>query len=170
MFETLIYNNMFMAFLPDLILGIVIFLVFYFAGSIARRIIAKIGSTGKVGRQNVYLFLASSTRIGLIVFGLITSLGTMGIDITALVTGLGLTSLAIGLALKDAVTNLLNGILILLYEPFKQGDKVSIGGKASGVIGEINLRYTQVIDEAENKEHLVPNSIANSQIITREMK
>ncbi|KKK88338.1 hypothetical protein LCGC14_2744150, partial [marine sediment metagenome] len=82
-----------------------------------------------------------------------------GVDITPLIAGLGLSGLAIGLALKDAVTNLINGILILVYQPFKQGDFVKIGN-AKGTVGEINLRYIQIIDNETGNEFLVPNSQA----------
>ncbi len=157
MFET--YTVMMVEFLPDLVLALVIFLVFYILGKVLSKLVLRAGKTGKLGRENVYQLLASVAKFGAIIFGLLTSLGTIGVDITPLIAGLGLSGLAIGLALKDAVTNLINGILILVYQPFKQGDVIKIGN-AKGTVGEINLRYIQIIDEETGNEYLVPNSQA----------
>ena len=58
-----------------------------------------------------------------IAIGLVTGFGTMGIDVSALIAGLGLSGFALGFALRDAVSNLIAGVLILLYRPFSYGDK-----------------------------------------------
>lgn len=91
----------------------------------------------------------------LVVLGLITALGTRGVNITGIVAGLGLTSFALGFALKDSISNLLAGVLILLYRPFEVGDRIDVGG-LSGIVMHVNLRYTEMESEAERV--LVPNS------------
>ena len=48
---------------------------------------------------------------------------------------------ALGFALRDAVSNLIAGVLILLYQPFGYGDKITVGGN-SGTVTGINFRYT----------------------------
>ena len=103
------------------------------------------------------LFLISRiVKIGLIVFGIITSLGTFGINISAMVAGLGLTGFALGFALKDVVSNLIAGSIILLHRPFKLNDEISIVGHEGKVI-KIDLRYTTI--ESDDKKILIPNSI-----------
>ena len=157
MFDT--YIDMLVGFLPNLGLSLAIFLAFYVLGRFLSNLVLRAGKTGKLGRENVYHLLASVAKFGSIIFGVLIALGTVGVDITPLIAGLGLSGLAIGLALKDAVTNLINGILILVYQPFKQGDVVKIGN-AKGTVGEINLRYIQIIDDETGNEFLVPNSQA----------
>lgn len=157
MFE--LYTAAILAFLPDLALALAIFAAFYIMSRVFVKLIMKAGSTGKLGRENVYQLLASTARVVTLILGILTSLSTIGIDMTPLIAGLGLSGLAISLALKDAVTNLINGILILFYQPFVQGDTIQIG-KAKGVVGEINLRFVQLIDEETGAEFLVPNSQA----------
>lgn len=157
MFET--YIALAIELLPHLALALVIFIAFYILGKILSSLILRAGKTGKLARENVCQLLASVAKNGCIVFGLLTALGTAGVNITPLIAGLGLSGLAIGLALKDAVTNLINGILILFYQPFKQGDVIKIGN-AKGTVGEINLRYIQIIDNETGNEYLVPNSQA----------
>ena len=46
------------------------------------------------------------------IFGFVTALGSVGVDVSALVAGLGLTGFALGFALKDTISNLLSGVLI----------------------------------------------------------
>ncbi len=89
----------------------------------------------------------------------------MGVDVSALVAGLGLTGFALGFALRDAVSNLLAGILIILYQPFRPGDRIEVAGSAGTVVG-VNLRYT-VLD-AGDRRILVPNSTLFSNSVTVE--
>lgn len=56
--------------------------------------------------------------------GLVTALGTAGVNVSALVTSLGLVGFALGFALKDALSNIISGILLLLYRPFSVGDVI----------------------------------------------
>lgn len=157
MFEE--YTALLITFLPNMLVAVVIFVVVYFVSKIVSATILKIGKTGRLGRSNIYYLLAKVVKISVIILGLLISLGTVGIDITPLIAGIGLSGLALGLALKDSLTNLLTGILILIYKPFEEGDIIKIGG-SKGTVGEINLRYIQLIDEENNREFLVPNSLA----------
>ena len=79
----------------------------------------------------------------------------MGVNVSALVAGLGLTGFALGFALRDALSNMLSGVLILVYRPFKNGDWISVAG-CEGKVAEINLRYTVI--KKENDTYLIPNS------------
>jgi small-conductance mechanosensitive channel len=99
--------------------------------------------------------LASVARISLLGLGLVTALGTLGVNIMGIVAGLGLTGFALGFALKDSIANLLAGVLILLYRPFDVGDTIDVSGFAGKVI-TVNLRYTEL--DAGAQLVLVPNS------------
>jgi len=79
--------------------------------------------------------------VALIIFGFITAPGTLGVNISALVAGLGLTGFALGFAFRDALPNVLAGIMILFYHPFRRGDRVVITG-LEGQVTAIDLRYT----------------------------
>jgi small-conductance mechanosensitive channel len=101
------------------------------------------------------MLLARAIRVSLIIFGFVTALGTLGVDISALVAGLGLTGFALGFALKDTISNLLSGILILLYRPFEVGSRIYVAGN-EGIVVSIDLRYTELA--FENKKILIPNA------------
>ncbi|MFA7098279.1 MAG: mechanosensitive ion channel domain-containing protein, partial [Gammaproteobacteria bacterium] len=92
----------------------------------------------------------------LIAVGAITALGTLGVNVAAMVAGLGLTGFALGFALKDMLSNLLAGVLILAYRPFRRGDRIAVAGFEGTVIG-IDLRYT--ILQGEQRQFLIPNSV-----------
>jgi small conductance mechanosensitive channel len=134
--------------------AIVIFLVFLVLAKGMRRIITKSTERLQLDR-NLILLLARTSSITLIIFGFITALGTLGINVSALVAGLGLTGFAVGFALKDTISNLISGVLILLYRPFETGNRIKILGY-EGVVVSIDLRYTEL--EADGNKILIPNS------------
>ncbi len=139
---------------PRLIGVVVIFIVFFILAKIAKRII-----TGAAERLkfdgNLTLLLSRTSSITLIIFGFVTALGTLGINVSALVAGLGLTGFALGFALKDTISNLLSGVLILLYRPFETGNRIKISGY-EGTVVSIDLRYTEL--DSEGNKVLIPNS------------
>lgn len=99
--------------------------------------------------------LASVAHVSLNALGVITALGTLGVNITGIVAGLGLTGFALGFALKDSISNLLAGVMILLYRPFEVGDRIDVSG-LSGTVVHVDLRYTELDNDKERV--LVPNS------------
>jgi len=133
---------------------IIVFLVFFILAKIIKRIITKNAERLKLDR-NLTSLLARTSSIAFIIFGIITALGTLGVNVSALVAGIGLTGFAIGFALKDTISNLLSGVLILLYRPFEIGNRIKISGY-EGVVVSIDMRYTEL--DAEGNKILIPNS------------
>ena len=87
----------------------------------------------------------------------------MGINVSALVAGLGLTGFAVGFALKDVLSNFLAGVLILLYRPFRLNHYIAVAG-SEGIVTEIDLRYTTL--QKERQKFLIPNSVLFTNSIT----
>jgi len=133
---------------------IVVIIIFYILSKIIKKAIAK-GSQRLNFDSHLTSLFARSSSVTIIIFGLITALGTIGINVTALVAGLGLTGFALGFALKDTISNLLSGILILLYQPFKIGNRIKIAGYEGDVVC-IDLRYTEL--NSDGNKVLIPNS------------
>lgn len=133
---------------------VMIILVFYILSKIIKNAIIKSSERLKLDSHLTSL-LARTSGITFIIFGFITALGTLGVNVSALVAGLGLTGFALGFALKDTISNLLSGILILLYKPFNIGNNIKISGY-EGVVVAIDLRYTE-LDSKGNKV-LIPDS------------
>ena len=133
--------------------SLVIFLGFYFGGKIISSILLN-KFIKKISPELIKL-LGQIINYTSIIIGLITTLSYLGIDVSAMIASLGLTGFALGFALKDILSNVISGILILIYKPFKINDTILID-KYEGEVIEINLRYTTVLQE--NKSVLVPNS------------
>jgi small conductance mechanosensitive channel len=142
------------AFAPRAFSALLVLAGFHMAGRIASGVLQRLGAVRAVDPDLVRL-LSRAARITALAFGLVTALGTLGVDVNALVAGLGLTGFALGFALRDIIANTLAGILVLVYKPFRRGDHLSVAG-SDGVITQIDLRYTVLtVDDATRV--LVPN-------------
>jgi small-conductance mechanosensitive channel len=141
-------------FLGRLTSSLIILGIFWLAGKAVQRVIHRLCQARAVKQDLVY-FLAGSAKGALLAIGLVTALGTMGVDVTALVASLGLVGFALGFALKDMISNALAGVLILLYKPFARGDRITIDSN-QGTIAEINLHYTVLSNE--DTRILIPNA------------
>lgn len=120
----------------------------------------------KRSRLNVTLhaFILSSIKIVCYVFVIIIALSILGIPTTSLITAIGTAGVAIGLALKDSLSNFASGVLILANAPFKVGDYVDLGSQ-SGVVMEIGLMNT-ILKTLDNRHIVLPNNtVTNGTVI-----
>lgn len=100
----------------------------------------------------------------IIAIGLIVAIDALGFEPQTVVTGLGLTGLALGFALKDIISNFVSGVLILSLRPFDLGDQIAVGA-TEGTVERIELRATQ-IRTYDGRIALVPNAeVFTSRII-----
>ena len=151
--------------LPGMVAGLAVIVVFVLLASLARALFRRLIDRVPRDKQPLVELAGGTARYALIVVGLIMGLGTMGVDVTALVAGLGLTGFALGFALRDAVSNLLAGVLIIFYQPFRMGDTITVSGRTGTVVG-INFRYTVLA--MEGKQALVPNNAMFSNTVVVE--
>jgi len=106
-------------------------------------------------QRDIATALGQALKMVALAFGVVTALGTSGFNVTGLVAGLGLTGFALGFALKDVLSNVVAGAIILVYRPFQIDDHVSVAG-FEGAVAEIDMRYTTL--RSEDRRILVPNS------------
>jgi small-conductance mechanosensitive channel len=107
----------------------------------------------------VFLFLVGSA--------LIVILKHFNYDIFSLVTALGIGSLAIGLAAKDTLANMISGFTIMLDRPFRIGDRIQLVGGQTGDVADIGLRSTK-IKTLDNQLLIIPNSDLCNTILTNQ--
>lgn len=88
--------------------------------------------------------------------GLVLAVSALGFEPETVVTGLGLTSLALGFALKDVLSNFVAGVLLLAQRPFRIGDQIVVGD-VEGSVERIRLRATS-IRTYDGRLVLVPNA------------
>ena len=141
-------------FIPRLVIGLVIFLIFWIISRILRRVIHRVGKDTQLPEE-VCSLAADVVGLTAVGFGAITALGTMGIDVGAMIAGLGLTGFALAFALQDIVSSTLAGIMLLIFHPFSVGNRIKVGGN-EGIVSDINLRYTKL--DNEGNAILIPNS------------
>lgn len=104
-------------------------------------------------------FLLSIIRVICYTLVFITAAAIVGIEVTSFVTILGTASLAIGLALQGALSNLAGGVLILLLKPFELGDYIIENNKNNeGTVISIDIFYTRLLTH-DNKVVVIPNGI-----------
>ena len=100
------------------------------------------------------------------IVGVTILLSYFGVNVTSLTAALGIGGLAISLAAKDTVSDAISGLIILVDQPFRVGDRIEIQGAGTwGDVTEIGLRTTR-IRTRDNRMVIVPNSIiGNNQVI-----
>jgi len=140
---------------PNILFGSIIFISFWvFSKTIQYGVKNLLKATNP--ETDVSNVIASIIKNLIVIIGLITAFGTVGINVSAIVAGLGLTGFAFGFAFKDMLSSFISGIMIFIYQPFRLGDTIAVDGKEGKVI-DINLRYVTL--EGESSRMLIPNSL-----------
>lgn len=150
--QTLISNSSTIAI--KLLLAVVIFVVGNWLGkrlvNVAKRAMVKSSMDG-----TAVSFLGNLLYGVVLAAVVVAALNQIGISTTSFVAVLGALTVAIGVSLKDQVSNLAAGVLIVIFRPFKRGDAVQVAGH-TGKVQEITLVNTR-IRTANNHEIIVPN-------------
>ena len=87
--------------------------------------------------------LRKTLRSTVWVLGVIMAMNNAGYDVGALLAGVGIGGLAMGLAAKDFVANIFGGITIFVDKPFVVGDRVQLDG-VDGIVTEVGIRSTRI--------------------------
>ncbi len=116
------------------------------------------------GQNNFLLPVIRKTLRSVIwIFGIIIGLDNIGLDITAMIAGLGIGGLALALAAQDSVKNIFAGIMIFLDKPFKIQDRIQIEGY-DGIVEEVGLRSTR-LRTLDGRIVTIPNSTFTDQSV-----
>lgn len=106
--------------------------------------------------DTVAVFLSNVLYGILLVVVTLAALNNVGIHTTSVVAILGGAAVAVGLSLKDQLSNFAAGVLIVTFRPFVRGDFVKIGN-FEGIVKEITLVNTH-LTSLNNHEIIIPNS------------
>jgi small conductance mechanosensitive channel len=159
---------------PDTLLGALVYLlVFLFAAMLLSRALrtvvhAAMTRQGHIDRTTISFMQQFGTALiwvmVLILYAhLIPVLRSMG---TALLAGASIASVVIGLAAQSTLGNLVAGISITIYRPFRLGDTIQVAaptGTEIGVVETLSLGYT-TLRTADGRFIVVPNALAASQV------
>ncbi|KAA3646668.1 MAG: mechanosensitive ion channel family protein [Chloroflexi bacterium] len=145
--------------IPQLLTALLVLVVAVYLARFIRGIVSR-GLQHRKADQEISILLSRITQWSVIGLGILLAADQAGVDITALLTGLGIVGFTIGFALQDVSKNFVAGLLLLILQPFDIGDTIEVAGY-TGSVTAINLRDTQMT--ANNGLHV---SIPNADVFT----
>jgi small conductance mechanosensitive channel len=83
---------------------------------------------------------------------------------SSLLAGAGIAAVAIGFASQHALSNIISGFFIILFKPYRIGDRLNIRNQYFGTVEDITLRHS-VLRDLENRRIVIPNSLMSNEII-----
>ncbi len=109
-------------------------------------------------------FLGNLINMTLLVFVVLTAASALGVPTTNFLAIVGAAGLAVGLALKDSLSNFSSGVMLVFFRPFMVGDFVEAAG-VSGTVSSIKI-FNTVIKTPDNRVITIPNSLIYGSAIT----
>lgn len=113
-----------------------------------------------LGRRKLSLelttFVSGIIRYALVLMVLIMSLAQAGVNVTSLLALFGAAGLAVGLAMKDTLSNFASGVMLLFFGFFRIGDAVNVAG-VDGTVESLEI-FNTVVRSPDGKKVIVPNS------------
>jgi small conductance mechanosensitive channel len=162
-FDAKTLSNLVILYLPNILMAMILFSLFWFANKLIRRVLKTFLKKMKVEKEPTNLLLRGAS-IGLYIFAFLTIADQLQVNIKSLLAGVGVVGIAISFAAKDTVANIISGIVIIIDRPFREGDWVSIGS-LDATVTQIRLRTT-VLTTFNNETVVVPNQqISQERII-----
>ena len=144
--------------------SLILFVVIKFVNSVSEKIKQKIIADSTSNSKIHLLFITSRfIKVTLAILIIASFLQVNGYSLTSLMTGLGITGLAIGFAAKESLSCVLGSFSIMLDNIYKIGDYVEINGYA-GVVEAINFHSTK-LRAANNALITIPNNIPADTIV-----
>ncbi|WP_018954055.1 mechanosensitive ion channel family protein [Thioalkalivibrio sulfidiphilus] len=118
--------------------------------SVVKKVMAKTGMDAMLVQ-----FLGNILYTLLLIAVIIAALDHLGLQTTSLLAIFGAAGLAVGLALKDSLSNFSSGVMLILFRPFKVGDFIEAAGTA-GVVEEVRI-FSTMIRSGDNRQIIIPN-------------
>ena len=148
----------------NILLAIVILIVGYWIANRAYKFVTGLGAKHADLDETLFKFLGNLARWVILAFVFIAVLNRFGVETTSIVALLGAASLAVGLALQGAMSNLASGVMLMVFRPYKVDDFVEVAGKF-GQVQEIDL-FTTILGTFDHQQVIIPNGkIWGEQII-----
>ncbi|WP_018970290.1 mechanosensitive ion channel family protein [Rubritalea marina] len=150
-------------FLGRVLGAILLIVVFWGAGIVVRLLVKRAISKRRSVSRILKDFLIRSVSWVVLLFGMMFALSSLGVSIGPMLTAMGAGGFIIGFALQETLGNFASGMMIMIYQPFDEGDFVEISG-ISGKVEKMSLVSTTLLT-FDNKELIIPNKKAWGQTI-----
>ncbi len=119
-----------------------------------------------ISDKGIISFLNSIIKFSLRLVLLLIVMATLGMDVTSLMAAVAASLVAIGIALKDNISNLVSGIILVISKPVRVGDMVEFDG-VKGKVLKIEMMFTTLKSDTDNELIIAPNSKLVSNNIKR---
>lgn len=148
---------------PKIVGALIILMIGFKIVKVLIRMLDKALNKSKVD-MSLHSFIKSVASFILKIAVIITAATILDIPMTTFIAVLSAAGLAIGLALKDSLSNFAGGVLILTFRPFNVDDFIETGGYM-GTVKEIQILYTY-LTTIDNRRVVIPNGeLANAKIV-----
>jgi len=148
---------------PKWLVALAILVVAWLLARLTRKLVQKVvGRTSTDG--HVDILVARGAEGVILGVGVVLALSEVGMSLSAAMTTIGLASVGIGFALKDILSNLFAGIILLVQHPFTIGDQVRVG-EQEGTVENVRVRDTQVLTYDGERVFIPNQTVFNSPII-----
>ena len=104
------------------------------------------------------------TGATILIFYTIPSLRSLGLTLLA---SAGIFAAVLGFASQQAFSNIISGLFIVIFKPFRVGDRVKVGSQNYGTVEDITLRHT-ILRSFENQRLVIPNSTISNEILVND--
>ena len=151
------------AYAPKLVMAILTLVIGFWLINRSSKVLVNVMRNRNMD-ETIIPFLASILTVILKVLVLISVASMFGIETTSFVALIGAAGLAVGLALQGSLGHFASGVLILIFKPYKVGDRVKIN-EYEGEVHEIQI-FNTLLMTADNKKIIIPNSVVTSAPIT----
>ncbi len=111
-------------------------------------------------------FATTAASRVVVALGFLVGLSQLGVDVTALVAGLGVAGVVIGFALQDTLSNFASGVMILAYRPFDVGDRIVVAGDG-GVVQAMTLVTTTLLTPDNQRVYIPNNKVWQNTIVNQ---
>jgi len=146
-----------------IVVAVAIVLGFRIAAAIVARSIERVFDARGLDR-GMRFAVGKITRYAFLLVGVFVALGSMGVDISAVMAGGAVLLVGIGFGLQKLAENFISGLLVLIERPVRKGDFIDAGG-VLGTVDDIGLRATRVVSR-DGVTVIVPNaSLITSTVI-----
>ena len=127
--------------IPNILMAVAIFLAGLYLARLAAGAVSRVLHSRRID-SSIAGLLAHAVYWTIVVVGLVMALQRF-FDVTAFLAGLGLLGFTVGFALQDVMKNFAAGIILLLQQPFRVGEAISVAG-FDGTILAVDLRATEM--------------------------
>lgn len=103
----------------------------------------------------VRMLITRLVKALVLIFTLVIALGTAGVDVVALVAGISIAGVGVGLAMQGVLSNVVAGLTIIFTKPFRVGEYIELGS-VQGQVKTIELFSTTLL-HADQSRVVIPN-------------